>query len=82
MAGGEAGTGSDKKGQLWKIQLLLFPNPTGNPELQLLPISPREEECHVAVNDETIKLRLTKVVYFNPEDLFRMILHFYAKIMN
>jgi hypothetical protein len=38
-----------------KFLSLLFPNPTSNSKLQFLPVSPREEESHVTLDDETIK---------------------------
>lgn len=34
--------------------LLLLPDPAGDPELQLLPITTREEERHVPLDDEAV----------------------------
>jgi hypothetical protein len=33
---------------------LLLPDPAGYPKLQLLPVTPREEQCHVPLDDEAI----------------------------
>ena len=33
---------------------LLLPDPPGDPQLELLPVAAREEECHVALDDEPV----------------------------
>lgn len=33
---------------------VFLPNPSGNPELKLLPVSTREKKCHVTLDYETI----------------------------
>ncbi|KAF4393400.1 hypothetical protein F8388_023204 [Cannabis sativa] len=35
--------------------LLFFPNSTSHPKLQLFPVSPREGESHISLDNETIK---------------------------
>jgi len=39
-------------GAVWG--LLLFPDPAGDPELQLLPVATREEQRHVPLDDEAV----------------------------
>lgn len=38
-----------------KVQSLFFPNPSGYSKFQFLPVTAREEESHVPLNDQTVK---------------------------